>query len=145
MHNISRNFSDSHENYYTAYKYICNSDEFVLHSAEHPDIREIGSHKTKHFMKAYQRKHKLNKTTSSEEKQKQSKVRRLFNLDVCEFVVKNNIHTDIELFAKAKEEKEAAKKELQIFFCLVEANPYKICYRLHGKWNPQQQHWYFPN
>ena len=116
MHNISRNFSDSHENYYTAYKYICNSDEFVLHSAEHPDIREIGSHKTKHFMKAYQRKHKLNKTTSSEEKQKQSKVRRLFNLDVCEFVVKNNIHTDIELFAKAKEEKEAAKKELQIFF-----------------------------
>ena len=84
----------------------------MLHRAEHPDIREIGSHKNKHFMKVFQRKHKLNKTTPSQEKQKQSKVRSLFNFDVCEFVVKNNIHTDIELFAKAKEEKEAAKKEL---------------------------------
>ena len=66
-------------------------------------------------MKAYQCKHKLNKTTTSQEKQKQSKVRRLSNLDVCEFVVENNILTDIELFAKAKEQKETGKKELANF------------------------------
>ena len=66
-------------------------------------------------MKAYQRKYKLNKTTTSQEKQKQSKVRRLSNLDVCEFVVENNIHTDIELFAESKEQKEAGKKELANF------------------------------
>ena len=97
------NFSDPHENYYTAYKYICKSDKYVLHSDEHPDLREIGSHKTKHCMRPYQRKHKLNKTTTSQEKQKQNKVCRLSKLDVCEFAGENNIHTDIELFAKAKE------------------------------------------
>ena len=42
---------------------------------------------------------KLNKTTASQEKQK-IKVRRLSVLNVCEFVVENNIHTDIELFTK---------------------------------------------
>ena len=91
-------------------------------------------------MKAYQRKYKLNKTTTSQEKQKQSKVRRLSNLDVCEFVVENNIHTDIELFAESKEQKEAGKKELANFQCLVQANPYRICYGTYGRWNPQQQH-----
>ena len=66
-------------------------------------------------MNTYQRTHKLNKTTTSQEKQKQSKVRRLSNLDVREFVVENNIQTDIELFTKAKEQKEARKKELANF------------------------------
>ena len=34
---------------------------------------------------------------------------------MCEFVVENNIHTDIELFAESKEQKEAGKKELANF------------------------------
>ena len=68
LHNINVNFSDSHENYYTAYKYMCKSVESVSHSDEHPDLREIGSPKTKHCMKACQRKHKLKKTTTSQEK-----------------------------------------------------------------------------
>ena len=34
---------------------------------------------------------------------------------MCEFVVENNIHTDIELFAKAKEQKESGKKDLANF------------------------------
>ena len=38
LHNINVNFSDSHENYYTAYKYICKSDKSVLHSDEHLDL-----------------------------------------------------------------------------------------------------------
>ena len=42
-------------------------------------------------MKAYQCKRKLDKTTTSQEKQKQSKVRKLSSLDVCEFVVENNL------------------------------------------------------
>ena len=52
---ISVETSDSHENYYTAYKYICKSDKSLLQSDEHPDLREIGSPKIKHCMKAYQR------------------------------------------------------------------------------------------
>ena len=114
MHNINVNFLDSHENYNTAFKYICKSDKSALHSNEHLDLREIGSLKTKHCMKAYQCKHKLNKTTSHE-KQKQSKVRRLSNFHVCKFAVEDNINTDRELFAKVKEQKEAGKEELANF------------------------------
>ena len=87
----------------------------MLHNDEHPDLQEIGSRKTIPCMKPNQRKHKLNKTTTSQEKQKQSKVCRLSNLDVCGFVVENNVHTDVELFAKAKEQKEAGKQKLANF------------------------------
>ena len=66
-------------------------------------------------MKAYWCEHKLKKTTTSQEKQKQSKVCRLSDLDVCEFVLENNAHTDIELFSKAKDRKEVGKKELANF------------------------------
>ena len=41
LHNINVNFSDSHENCYTAYKYICKSEKSVLHSDEHLDLREM--------------------------------------------------------------------------------------------------------
>lgn len=34
---------------------------------------------------------------------------------MCEFVVENNIHTDIERFANVKDQKEASKKELTNF------------------------------
>lgn len=34
---------------------------------------------------------------------------------MCEFVVENNIHTDIERFANVKDQKEASKKELSNF------------------------------
>lgn len=34
---------------------------------------------------------------------------------MCEFVVENNIHTDIERFANVKDQKEASKKELRNF------------------------------
>ena len=34
-------------------------------------------------------------------------------------MVENNIHTDIELFAKAKKQKEAGKKKLAIFCVLL--------------------------
>lgn len=34
---------------------------------------------------------------------------------MCEFVVENNIHTDIERFANVKDQKEASKKDLRNF------------------------------
>ena len=60
---------------------------------------------------------------------------------MCEFVVENNIHTDIELFTKAKEQKEASKKELTNF--LVSRSSKSLQENgMHGRWNPQQQHWH---
>ena len=48
-----------------------------------------------------------NKTTTSHEKQ-HNKVNRPSNLDLCQFVVENNINTDIELFSIAKKEGKAS-------------------------------------
>lgn len=38
LYKVNVNFSDSHENYYIAYKYIFISDKSVLHSNKHPDL-----------------------------------------------------------------------------------------------------------
>ena len=39
--NIAVNFSESHDNYYSAYKYIAKADTEVFHSGEHPNLKEI--------------------------------------------------------------------------------------------------------
>ena len=60
-HQIVVNFSESHETYYTAYKYVCKKDCNVIHSQNHPDVQEVGSHKTKKYTKTYKescRKHR---------------------------------------------------------------------------------------
>ena len=55
-HGAVVNFSDSTENCYAAYRYVCKTDENVTHSSNHPDLKDIGSPKTKKCMKAYQEK-----------------------------------------------------------------------------------------
>ena len=57
-HGVTVNFSQSHDSYYTAYKYVTKTDLHVYHSANHPNLKNIGSPKTKHCIKAYREKHK---------------------------------------------------------------------------------------
>ena len=70
LHTINLNLLNSHKSYYITYKFICKLDKSVLHSDEHQDLQMICPPKTKHFIKVYQRKYKLNKTETSQEKQK---------------------------------------------------------------------------
>ena len=63
------NFSESTENYYGAYRYVCKTDEDVTHSSNHPDLKDIGSPKTKKSMKAYQEKCKQKRKQNNQEKQ----------------------------------------------------------------------------
>ena len=49
---ISVHFSDEHNSYYEAYKYVVKSDTKAHLSGEHPNLNEAGSPKTKHCMKA---------------------------------------------------------------------------------------------
>ena len=51
-HDIKVNFSDESLGYIAAYRYICKSDKEVLHSENHPDLRDICSPRTKACMKA---------------------------------------------------------------------------------------------
>ena len=54
-------FSESHDNYYSAYRYITKSDDQVFHSQEHPYLKEIGSPKTKKCVTACRKKCQQNK------------------------------------------------------------------------------------
>ena len=107
------------DNYYSAYKYVCKTDNSVYKSLNHPDLDSTGSPKTKKCMTVYKTKCNKKRTQKSTEQNNKTrttkKVRRLSNLEVSEFLVSNEIKTDTELFAKAFEQKEAGKKDLANF------------------------------
>ena len=52
-HGVVLNFSDSHDNYYTAYKYVTKKDPEVYLSPGHPNLEEIGSPRTSKCVRAY--------------------------------------------------------------------------------------------
>ena len=127
------NFSELHDNYYSAYRYVCKNDPNVYKSANHPDLPEIGSPVTKKCMSAYRqkcRKRKIDGSTEITANQANqsnnidddkmpnvslSKVQRLSNLDVSKFLVKNNIRTETDLFIVATEQQQAGKDDLYNF------------------------------
>lgn len=55
-HGIVLNFSDVHDNYYSAFNYVTKTDKEVFKSVAHPDLQEIGSPKTKICIQAYKKK-----------------------------------------------------------------------------------------
>ena len=120
QHKLTVNFSDNHDNYIAAYKYMCKTDDEVAHSNGHPDLSDVGSPRTKKSTKAYRqsrkRAHEVDEeNTASPAKSKSAKPRRLSNLDVSDFLVKHNIKGDTELFAIAKERKDEGQMDLANF------------------------------
>ena len=95
-YNVSVHFSASHDSYYYAYKYISKSDEEVFKSPGHPNLDDIGSPRTKKCIAAYRKKtQETRSANSAEPSAKKPKRRRLSNMDVADFIVKNNINTKI--------------------------------------------------
>ena len=110
------NFSDHHETYYSAYKYITKTDPHVIHSQNHPDLQEIGSPKTKKCIKAYKQTCEKRRSSSTPVNKYQTpKIKRLDNIDISTFLVDNNIKTEEELMAKAQEQYAEGKKDLKKF------------------------------
>ena len=123
-HNIVVNFSDEHNHYISAYRYVCKSDADVVHSNGHPDLSEVGSPRTKKSTEAYRRKRKSINSTSTEEAgpsnepqpKKASKTpKRLSNIEVSDFIRKNGIKTYEEIFAVAESRKENGELDLASF------------------------------
>ena len=90
-HGVVLHFSDTHNHYVTAYRYICKEDNGVAHSPGHPDLTAIGSPRTKACTAAYrQKRRKLGATASSTESDTPQPPRpvrkRLSNCDVSEFI-----------------------------------------------------------
>ena len=153
MFGIQVNFSESHENYYSAYKYVYKNDPDVYKSANHPDLQELGSPTTKKCMSAYRQKcgkRKLDKNReitvsqlnglntingSQMQNASQSKVRRLSNLDVSKFLVRNNIKNENDLFVIATEQQKAGKEDLYTF--LVNRSPKSLQDLIITTWKMQ--------
>ena len=53
------NFSDKHNNYISAYRYVTKEDENVYHSPGHPDLSSASSPRTKACQMAYRQKQKV--------------------------------------------------------------------------------------
>lgn len=106
--NIIVNFSSSHVNYYTAYKYVVKEDDNALHSPGHPDLGDCSPKST-----AASRKRTKSSTAQSSSKGKKKK--RLSAFDVSEIVVQRNIKTRTQLLVLANQQKQNGKTDLAEF------------------------------
>ena len=57
-HDVTLNFSANNDYYILAYKYVCKADDEVFHSDGHPDLKDVGSPRTKRSTKAYRESRK---------------------------------------------------------------------------------------
>ena len=120
---IMVNFSDQHDNYHSAYRYICKEDTSVEHSKHHPNLDNISSPRTKKSTRAYRESRKSKcaedretpEPPSKKPSNTKQKPKRLSKLDVSEFMVKHNIDRATELFAAADVRKKEGQSDLAAF------------------------------
>lgn len=147
------NFSDRHDNYYSAYKYVCKSDLSVLHSKDHPNLKEIGSPRTKNSTKAYRaacaarkRRSAANEAANVNQPDGASssasgaessssnskKPKRLSNLDVSDFILEHKITNDTQLFAAANSRKKEGQSDLAGY--VLAKNPKSLLELINNTW-----------
>ena len=85
------NFSDNHDNYYSAYRYIRKDVDSVHNSKHHSNLDEVASPRTKNSMQAYRQARKSyvqeNPTDAPQKKkQKATSRKRLTQFEVSEFL-----------------------------------------------------------
>ena len=101
------NFSDSHQNYYTALKYISKRDTIIFQSPNHPNFQEMSSPKSSNFLYVLRRKrahssHSVSNCAERDGETSPSKIKRLGNYEVYEFITGNNIQSVDGLFFIAR-------------------------------------------
>ena len=112
--------------YVYAYRYVCKVDEHVYSSQGHPELEEYASPRTKEACKAYRRRapkrkpeeHAVdfsgdNATTNRQPVKRIS----LTNLEVSEFIFKNNIKSTTALYAAAEQRKNDGDPYLYGYLC----------------------------
>ena len=120
---ISVHFSSKSLGYVAAYRYICKSDKSVLHSEGHPDLKQIGSPRTKKCMtvnstKAMKRKSSEATSmlhTSSVKRPQASKPKRLTMTHVAEYILLNNIKSHTQLQSIAFKRRQEGENDLFSF------------------------------
>ena len=99
VYGISVNFSDSHDSYLSAYRYVTKTDVDVVHSEGHPNLADAKSPQTKAATAANKRRSTERASTGC----KARKRLRLTNQDAAMFIRQHNIHDYIQFLAVADE------------------------------------------
>ena len=111
------NFSDTHQNYYTAFKYITKSDPNIFLSQSHPNLEEMNPPKTSKCLSALRKKHarSANNTVVEEPKKKEKKSKRLSNYDVYKYISQNEIQSEDQLYSIAHTQEADGKTDLAVY------------------------------
>ena len=109
---IQVNFSDCHNTYYSAYRYVTKEDNEPLHSSGHPDLSEMDVPKTESALACKKRKAKQNGNTK---KGKRRRGEHLSVFDVCQIVQAKSITSRVELVHLAVVQNREGKSSLAEF------------------------------
>lgn len=125
-YNINIDVSSLGLAYVYAYRYVCKFDKDVHLSVGHPALEEYASPRTKEASTAYRRRAAKRKSSTSSTVstagatvvgQQPGRRISLTNLQVSEYIVKNNIQTTTELYAAAQQRKVDGDPHLYGYLC----------------------------
>ena len=147
-HGISVHFQSKNCGYVAAYRYVIKEKPIgnVLHSNGHTDLASIGSPKTKNAMKTFvsnSRKRKsvsegtenndnTLKSGSSKSWNMSTKPKRLTNIEVARFMVKNNIKSDKDLMRAGRQRAKDGEPDLESF--ILNKNPKALADLISQTW-----------
>jgi len=118
-HGIQVNFSDNHNFYLSAYRYVCKSDKDVAHSENHPTgLLRTHSPKTKNSIAGFRAACATKRKSSVGECSHHRAVKKrksLNNLDLSEFIRERGIKSYTELLAIAEERRTAGQMDIAEF------------------------------
>ena len=109
---VQVNFSDNHNSYYTAYRYVTKEDREALHSSGHPDLTDAVP-RTEAAITS--RKRKVKDKGKGQGKKRSQRSERLSVYDVCQIVQHKGITSRLELVCLAVEQNREGKSSLAQF------------------------------
>lgn len=126
---ISVNFSEMHDDYFSAWTYVTKSDPDYLQNLNH-GIMTAGPPST---FQATQARRQSTNITNSIPRQRCHKTRKMTNMDFSKLVVDNNCHTLLEVQALAKQYEDDGRFDLKEFI-INRSKPEKISDLLNMIW-----------
>lgn len=108
---IQVNFSDNHNTYFSAYRYVTKEDREALHSPGHPDLSDVAP-RTESAINSRKRKAK---GSGKGQKRKKGREERLSIYDVCQIVQAKGITSRLQLVCLAMEQSREGKHSLAQF------------------------------
>ena len=123
---ISVHFSDSHQNYLSAYRYVTKQDKDVYHSPGHPHVDITTSPQTSSANKALMRKRRSKSSeTAGPSCSKTTKVTKLSKVDVMDLIQSRGIKTDTDLLALGNELSKNGCNSLKAFIANTPERVYR--------------------